>query len=87
MPKSFTVHGLEVPVAKRLALYADRGALSLNQAVKELLAAALGVSAPVKTRFDNGLSKFRGRMSAKTADHLLAFVDNADFSKVDEEDL
>ena len=87
MPKSFTVHNLDMPVAKRLSLYAERGNLSLNQAVKELLAVALGVTAGSKTKFDNGLSRFRGRLSAKTADAMLAFVAEADFSKADEEDL
>ena len=87
MPKSFTVHDLDLPVAKRLALYAERGNLSLNQAVKELLGVALGVTAGSKTKFDNGLSRFRGRLQARTADAMLALVADADFSKVDEEDL
>ena len=87
MPKSFTVHDLDLPVAKRLALYAERGNLSLNQAVKELLGVALGVTAGSKRNLDNGLSRFRGRLPARTADAMLAFVADADFSRVDEEDI
>ena len=87
MPKTFTVHDLDASVAKRLSVYAERGEKSLNQAVKELLAVALGVTERPKMKFDNGLSSFRGRMSAKTADAMLAFVAAADFSKVDAEDL
>lgn len=36
---------------------------------------------------DNGLGKFRGTLSRRTGDDLLKFVSEADFSKVDREDL
>ena len=87
MPKTFTVHDLEAPIARRLSIYADRGEKSLNQAVKELLAMALGVTEKPKPKFDNGLFVFRGRLSSAVADRMLASVANADFSKIDEEDL
>ena len=87
MPTSFTVHDLEVTVAKRLAMYASRNDKSINQSVKELLAVALGVSGRPRTRFSNGLGRFRGSVPKKDAEKLLAFVNEADFSRVDAEDL
>lgn len=86
MPASFTIHDLDVPVAKRLALYASREDKSINQSVKELLAIALGVTKKPKAKFSNGLGRFRGSVSRKDAESLLAFVSDADFSKVEAED-
>ena len=86
MTKSITIHDIERPVAERLAVYVRREEKSYNQAVKDLIAVALGVHAKPRTRFDNGLGKFRGSIDAKSADALLAYVANADFSKVDPED-
>ena len=86
MTKSITIHDIERPVAERLAVYVRREEKSYNQAVKDLIAVALGVRAKPRTRFDNGLGKFRGSIDAKSADALLAYVANADFSKVDSED-
>ena len=88
MPTTLTIHGLDAPTAKALVMYAKRQTTSLNQAVKEILAASLGV-APAKHRIktDNGLSKFCGCVPKDAADELLSFVENADFSKVDNEDL
>lgn len=86
MPTSFTIHDLDVPVAKRLALYASRGDKSINQSVKELLAIALGVTAKPKVKFANGLGRFRGSVPKRDAASLLAFVSAADFSKVEAED-
>lgn len=86
MPTSFTIHDLDVPVAKRLALYARRGDKSINQSVKELLAIALGVTEKPKAKFVNGLGRFRGSVPAKAAAALSAFVADAEFSQVEEED-
>lgn len=86
MPTSFTIHDLDVPVAKRLALYASRGDKSINQSVKELLAIALGVTAKPKVKFANGLGRFRGSVPKRDAASLLAFVSAADFSKVEAKD-
>ena len=86
MPTSFTIHDLDVPVAKRLALYASREDKSINQSVKELLAIALGVTAKPKVKFANGLGRFRGSVPKRDAASLLAFVSAADFSKVEAED-
>lgn len=87
MPKSFTIHGLDTPVAKRLEMYASRENKSINQAAKTLLAIALGVEDAPKVRRENGLRRFRGRIAAREAGKLLKFVETSDFSKVDKEDL
>jgi len=44
------------------------------------------VSKP-RMKVDNGLRKFRGCIDRKDATDLLAYVDGADFSKVDMEDM
>ena len=82
MTKSITIHDIERPVAERLEVYVRREDTSYNQAVKELLATALGVRSKLRKRIDNGLGKFRGSTYARSADALLAYVANADFSKV-----
>lgn len=87
MSTSFTVHDLEMPVAKKLEIYAKNEGKSVNQSVKELLAVALGVSPKPRVKFSNGLSRYRGSVPKKDAEALLAFVADADFSKVDEENL
>lgn len=87
MSRTLTIHDMDAPVSERLRAYAERGGKSLNQAVKELLSAALGVTAKPKMRFDNGLRRFRGTIPAKYGDALLAYVENADFSKVEAEDM
>ncbi len=86
MPETLSIHGLDASTAKLLAVYANRRSKSLNQAVKDLLAAALGSSAAAKTKGGNGLRRFRGCVSSHDADALLEFVSNADFSQLDEED-
>ena len=86
MTRTLTIHDIDAPVSERLRMYAERGGKSLNQTVKELLSAALGVSAGRKMEFDNGLGRFRGSVAAKYADGLLSFVESADFSRVDVED-
>ena len=86
MPKTLSIHGLDASTAKLLVVYANRRSESLNQAVKDLLAVALGSSAAPKTKGDNGLRRFRGCVSSHDADALLEFVSNADFSQLDEED-
>ena len=40
-----------------------------------------------RKRMSNGLGRFKGCISPHDADALLKFVSDADFSKVDEEDL
>lgn len=86
MPRTLTIHDLAPDTAKRLVVYAEAQTMSLNQAVKELLASALGVRPAKVRRHDNGLKSFRGIMSAESADQLLDHVANADFSHVEEED-
>ena len=87
MPKTLTIHGLEATTAKLLMVYAKRQSKSLNQSVKELLAVALGVVAKPRMKVDNGLRRFRGCIDRKDATDLLAYVEGADFSKVDKEDM
>lgn len=87
MPTSFTIHDLDAPVAKKLEMYATRADKSINQSVKELLAVALGVTPKPKAKFSNGLSRYRGSVPKKDAEELLAFVSEADFSKVEKEDI
>ena len=83
---TITIHDIERPVAERLEVYVRREDTSYNQAVKDLLATALGVRSKPRKRIDNGLGKFRGSIDARSADALLAYVSNADFSKVESED-
>ncbi len=87
MPKTLTIHELEPTTAKLLIMYARRESKSLNQSVKDILAAALGAVPRRQEKVDNGLGKFRGCISRKTADDLLDYVENADFSKVEKEDM
>ena len=87
MPKTLTIHELEPATAKLLMVYARRQSKSLNQSVKDLLAVALGVVPKPRLKVDNGLRRFRGCIDHKNASDLLAYVENADFSKVDKEDM
>ena len=87
MPKTLTIHELEPTTAKLLMVYARRQSKSLNQSVKDLLAVALGVVPKPRMKVDNGLSRFRGCVDSKAASDLLAYVEGADFSKVDMEDI
>jgi len=87
MPRTLTIRDLKAPVAERLMKYATKGDLTLDEAVKDLLAIALGVSPRPRRKADNGLRKFRGTLSARSANALLSHVENAAFSKVDSEDL
>ena len=87
MPKTLTIHELEPTTAKLLMVYARRHSKSLNQSVKDLLAVALGVASMPRAKVDNGLSRFRGCVDRKAASDLLAYVEGADFSKVDMEDI
>jgi len=87
MPKTLTIHELEPTTAKLLMVYAKRQSKSLNQSVKDLLAVALGVVSKPRMKVDNGLRRFRGCIDRKDATDLLAYVDGADFSKVDMEDM
>lgn len=87
MPKTLTIHELEPTMAKLQMVYARRQSKSLNQSVKDLLAVALGVVSKPRVKVDNGLSRFRGCVDRKEASDLLAYVDGADFSKVDMEDI
>ena len=87
MSKTLTIHELEPATAKLLVVYAKRQSKSLNQSVKDLLAVALGVVPKSRTKFDNGLRRFRGCIDSDEATSLLAHVDSADFSKVDKVDM
>jgi len=87
MPRTLTIRDLRAPVAERLVSYANKGAITLDEAVQDLLAIALGVTPRPHRREDNGLRKFRGSLTPKSADALLSHVENAPFSKVDPEDL
>ncbi len=87
MPKTLTIHELEPTTAKLLMMYARRESKSLNQSVKDILATALGAVPRRREKVDNGLGKFHGCISRKAADDLLDYVDNADFSKVEKEDM
>ena len=87
MPRTLTIHELEPTTARLLMVYAKRQSKSLNQSVKDLLAVALGAVPKPRTKINNGLGRFRGCVDRKSASELLAYVQSADFSKIDGEDL
>ena len=66
-----------------LRLYAKSIGLSVNSAIKEIVAPVIGVT---EISRDNGLSQFCGCLPKDVANEMLEFVDKADFSKVDPED-
>ena len=82
---ALTLHALDDSLALALRRRADELGTSLNQAAKALLAAALGLT-KAEQRPRPGFLKFAGSISGRDAKSMMAFVDDADFSKVSAED-
>ena len=82
---ALTLHAMDEGLVLALRSYAAEIGTSLNLAAKSLLANALGVSSSGRRKLP-GFMKFSGRFSAKEAESMRAFVNEADFSKVDEAD-
>ena len=82
---ALTLHAMDENLAAALCRHAAEAGESLNQAAKNLLARALGL-AGASRRPEPGFMKFAGTLSPRAAKELRAFVDGAEFSKVDEAD-
>ena len=81
--KTMTIRNIPDEVAAYISDRASEEGRSINTMTVAILTRASGRSS-VK---DNGLGRFRGTLSKRTGDELLKFVSDADFSKVDQEDL
>ena len=81
--KTMTIRNIPDEVAAYISGRASEEGRSINTMTVAILARASGRS-PVK---DNGLGRFRGTLSKRTGNELLRFVADADFSKVEQEDL
>ena len=66
-----------------LKAYADGLGVSVNSAIKEILAPAIGVFR--RTRVEPSFMKFAGCIEKDEADSMIEFNRAAPFSKVDEE--
>ena len=82
---ALTLHAMDEDLATALCRHAAEAGESLNQTAKNLLARALGL-AGASHRPEPGFMKFAGLLSPRAAKDLRAFVDHAEFSKVDEAD-
>lgn len=100
--KTMTIRKIPDEVADYISSCAAEEGRSINAMTVAILARAsgrssegrwgaspwpAGLKAAGNAVRDNGLGKFRGTLSRKTGDALLKFVSEADFSKVDREDL
>ncbi len=79
---ALTLHSMDVELAEALRRRASELGESLNQTAKGLLARALGLTGK-RERPAPGFMRFAGRLSSPDAAEMRAFVDGADFSKVD----
>ena len=82
---ALTLHAMDEDLATALCRHAAEAGESLNQSAKNLLARALGLSGASR-RPEPSFMRFAGTLSPRGAKDLRAFVDDADFSKVDEAD-
>ena len=82
---ALTLHTIDDNLAFALRRHADELGTSLNQAAKALLAGALGLTT-AESRRRPGFLKFAGSISRKDAKSMMAFVNEAEFSKVSAED-
>lgn len=83
MASALTLHTLDAALSRSLAAYARREHKSLNQSAKELLASALGLSAPRRTDHSADLERFFGAWDDETANQLRKNLES--FSTVNEE--
>ena len=82
---ALTLHTIDDKLAFALRRHASEIGTSLNHAAKELLAKALGLTA-AERRAEPGFMKFAGSIPPKDAKAMMSFVNDAEFSKVSEED-
>ena len=82
---ALTLHTIDDNLAAALRRHADELGTSLNKAAKALLAGALGLTTADRRRRP-GFLKFAGSISRKDAKSMMAFVNDAEFSKVSAED-
>ena len=82
---ALTLHTIDDNLAFALRRYADDLGTSLNKAAKALLSGALGLTT-ADCRPRPGFLKFAGSISHKDAKSMMAFVNEAEFSKVSAED-
>ena len=79
---ALTLHAIDDDLSRALHRRAAETGESLNRTVKELLAAALGLSSSA-SRPEPDFMRFAGSLSAKDAEEMRTFLREADFSKVD----
>lgn len=84
---TMSIH-VEDAFAQSLRSFAQKRGKSVNQAVKAILAPALGQeSSACSAQQTNGLGRLRGSIPLDVALKLSDFVNNADFSRVGAEDV
>jgi hypothetical protein len=79
-----TIHSLDPAVDKRVRAKARREHKSLNQALKELLAESVGITAPTVRDHRADFKEFVGVWSEADAHEFAAA--SADFERIDAED-
>jgi hypothetical protein len=79
-----TIHAMEAAVEKRIRAKARRDGKSLNQTLKELLAASVGVSSAPAADHRADFAEFCGIWTAREADEFKAAT--ADLEAVDKAD-
>ncbi len=83
MSSALTLHTLDATLSRSLAAYARRERKSLNQSAKELLSAALGISAPRRTDHSADMNRFFGAWDDETANRLRKNLES--FSTINED--
>ena len=81
---TLTIHALDATVEKRIRSKAKRDGRSLNQTLKELLAASTGVRSLPNSDHRAEFAEFHGIWNAQDAREFQAAT--ADFEKVDQAD-
>ncbi len=82
--KTMTIHALDESVGKRIRAKARRDGKSLNQTLKELLSASVGVSSTPAADHRADFAEFCGIWTAREANDFKAAT--ADFETVDKAD-
>lgn len=80
---ALTLHAIDDTLAKRLQRSARLEGKSMNLFAKELLASALGLTAPRRPRVRNDLARFCGTLSDEDAAAIKQTL--KDFDRIDEE--
>jgi len=81
---TLTIHALEATVEKRIRSKAKRDGRSLNQTLKELLAASVGVGPLLKTDHRADFSEFLGIWNVQDVREFEAAT--SDFETIDQTD-